>query len=324
MKKSVRQVLSLVMALCLLLSLVPAVFAAETPVETADALTAALETGGTVTLGADITVGERLTVSKDTVLDLNGYTLTVDTSGRIAVMVSAALTVRDSSDGERGKLTSGAYMTAFLDVPDSEEDARRFPSNSLTLLSGTLENTQKGGCVIVAQGRDFSTVTVKGGTVLSKEGQAVSAQARAAISGGAFRGEVYLPLPELTCHEITGGCFDLPFDGSLTGNKYSFYGTRYKAEASGDPEYPWHVTQAFDGGFTVSYQFPAGSGLSRRDDVFESGARIEEEPNAPDYADHSLRFEAWYTVDPDTGEDRMGLCSAVRARGRAFFPGRAR
>ena len=57
MKESVRQVLSLVMALCLLLSLVPAVFAAETPVKTADALTAALETGGTVTLGADITVG---------------------------------------------------------------------------------------------------------------------------------------------------------------------------------------------------------------------------------------------------------------------------
>ena len=93
MKKAVRQLLSLVMVFSLVLCLAPAAFAdGETTVTTADALKAALETGGTVTLGGDITAEEPLTVSADTTLDLNGHTLSVEHSGgeNYAVLVSAA------------------------------------------------------------------------------------------------------------------------------------------------------------------------------------------------------------------------------------------
>ena len=51
MKQSVRRALSLVMALCLLLSLAPAAFAAEwQTVTTAEQLTAALKNGGAIKL----------------------------------------------------------------------------------------------------------------------------------------------------------------------------------------------------------------------------------------------------------------------------------
>ena len=285
MKKTVRQILSIAMALCLLLSLTPAAFADETTVEDAEALKTALLSGGSIKLDADIDVSEALVISKNTTLDLNGKTLSVNHSGRenYAVLVSAALTILDSGSG--GKLTSATSNTLFLDYSEGAAE------NSLTLLGGTVENTCRkwGDTAIVAVGTNISTVTISGGTVRSDDGSAIFAQAKTTISGGFFRGEVYLSMQEYKGdpdHQaITGGYFDSDPDGV-----YDFYGKAYEVvQDTQYPGYPYKVQPIPAGDLvTVSYELP--SGLVKASDHFRKGTMIDM-PDAPHYPSH--RFIAW-------------------------------
>lgn len=57
--------------------LAPGAALADAPVSTAEDLKAAVAEGGTVSLGADITVSDQLTIDKNVTLDLNGKTLTL-------------------------------------------------------------------------------------------------------------------------------------------------------------------------------------------------------------------------------------------------------
>ncbi len=71
---------------------------AGTPLD-AEALTAAIDAGGEVTLTTDVTLGDLLDVTKDVTLDLNGFTLT----GALRAK-GANLTVIDSSEGQTGSM----------------------------------------------------------------------------------------------------------------------------------------------------------------------------------------------------------------------------
>ena len=71
---------------------------AGTPLD-AEALAAAIDAGGEVTLTTDVTLGDLLDVTKDVALDLNGFTLT----GALRAK-GANLTVIDSSEGQTGSM----------------------------------------------------------------------------------------------------------------------------------------------------------------------------------------------------------------------------
>lgn len=71
---------------------------AGTPLD-AEALAAAIDAGGEVTLTTDVTLGDLLDVTKDVTLDLNGFTLT----GALRAK-GANLTVIDSSKGQTGSM----------------------------------------------------------------------------------------------------------------------------------------------------------------------------------------------------------------------------
>ena len=71
---------------------------AGTPLD-AEALVAAIDAGGEVTLTTDVTLGDLLDVTKDVTLDLNGFTLT----GALRAK-GANLTVIDSSKGQTGSM----------------------------------------------------------------------------------------------------------------------------------------------------------------------------------------------------------------------------
>ncbi len=75
---------------------------AGTPLD-AEALAAAIDAGGEVTLTADVTLGDLLDVTKDVTLDLNGFTLT----GALRAK-GANLTVIDSSEGQTGSMVDPA------------------------------------------------------------------------------------------------------------------------------------------------------------------------------------------------------------------------
>lgn len=71
---------------------------AGTPLD-AEALAAAIDAGGEVTLTTDVTLGDLLDVTKDVTLDLNGFTLT----GALRAK-GARLTIIDSSEGRTGSM----------------------------------------------------------------------------------------------------------------------------------------------------------------------------------------------------------------------------
>lgn len=75
---------------------------AGTPLDV-EALAAAIDAGGEVTLTADVTLGDLLDVTKDVTLDLNGFTLT----GALRAK-GANLTVIDSSEGQTGSMVDPA------------------------------------------------------------------------------------------------------------------------------------------------------------------------------------------------------------------------
>lgn len=75
---------------------------AGTPLD-AEALAAAIDAGGEVTLTTDVTLGDLLDVTKDVTLDLNGFTLT----GALRAK-GANLTVIDSSEGRTGSMVDPA------------------------------------------------------------------------------------------------------------------------------------------------------------------------------------------------------------------------
>ena len=118
-QKKRNKLFAMLVACVMVLGMFPSIpaFAADATVVDAEGLIAAAETGGTITLGADITLSDRLELKADTVLDLNGHKLTstcTESSAVYAQYVAGtqpALTVKDSSGTGNGSI---AASTKYL------------------------------------------------------------------------------------------------------------------------------------------------------------------------------------------------------------------
>lgn len=127
-------------------------------------LAAALEAGGTVILGSDILMDTNkydISIQKEVVLDLNGYTITKsygDSNHFIFVIEGGSLTVEDSKGNGRIEATDEDYGYGIQ---------LRGSGSSFELRSGTIQTTQE--TVDIYDLALNSSVKISGGTLISTE-----------------------------------------------------------------------------------------------------------------------------------------------------------
>ena len=149
-------------------------------------LAAALEAGGTVILGSDILMDTRydISIQKDVVLDLNGYTITKsygDSNHFIFVIEGGSLTVEDSKGNGRIEAIDEEYGYGIQ---------LRGSGSSFELRSGTIQTTQE--TVEIYDAALNSSVKISGGTLISTEDNVLGVRG----SGTVF---------EITGGEMTSG-----------------------------------------------------------------------------------------------------------------------
>lgn len=140
-----KRLLSAFLSLCIVLTMMPAVFAAE-----ASTLPDAVD--GVIQLTQSVTITGNTAYSVPegvTTLDLKGFTLTVP---RLDIKAGTALTITDSSENKTGKLTSSNGISVVI-----------WDGGSLTVAGGTIENTSEDENAITVFNLD--TIKVNGGTV---------------------------------------------------------------------------------------------------------------------------------------------------------------
>ena len=154
------KLLTVLLTLCMLLSLVPiSAFAVDSTVSNETELTAALENAdcAEIKLGGSIETTWELDVGRTVTLDLNGYTLSCSGTDEdiIRVRSSGSLTIKDSSTG--GKI-DGQNKNCGIEVK----------GGTLTLESGSIVNCTDadgdGGAVDIGSGCTF---IMNGGTISS-------------------------------------------------------------------------------------------------------------------------------------------------------------
>lgn len=152
-----KRLLSMLMVLCLMLTLAPMALAADTTVTTEEQLTnalAAASTGDTITLGANITLMSTVNVNKAVTINGGNYTLTAGSFSAIKVTASG-VTIKDLNiDTETHGINfdaSGLTGQPTLDVLNTN-------IHKITV------DSQTGVCY-QADCRGINTYEVKGGTI---------------------------------------------------------------------------------------------------------------------------------------------------------------
>lgn len=153
-----KRALSAALSLCLLLTLLPTAALAtgdekSTTPGTSPATTLPESENGVIKLTENVALSDTTSISADTTLDLNGYTVSAETTV-LSVTNDAKLIVQDSSAGKEGKISStnsAGYAAVQLNA------------GKLVLESGCIESTQYG--VSVFEG---STATINGGSISSE------------------------------------------------------------------------------------------------------------------------------------------------------------
>ena len=159
---------------------------AEVVVTDAAGLENALEAGGKVKLGSDITMDTKydIVIQEDVVLDLNGYTITKsygDSNHFIFVIEGGSLTVEDSKGNGRIEATDEDYGYGIQ---------LRGSGSSFELRSGTIQTTQE--TVEIYNKAMNSSVKISGGTLISTKDSVLGVRG----SGTVF---------EITGGEMTSG-----------------------------------------------------------------------------------------------------------------------
>lgn len=153
-----KRALSAALSLCLLLTLLPTAALAtgdeeSTTPGTSPATTLPESENGVIKLTENVALSDTTSISADTTLDLNGYTVSAETTV-LSVTNDAKLIVQDSSAGKEGKISStnsAGYAAVQLNA------------GKLVLESGCITSTQYG--VSVFEG---STATINGGSITSE------------------------------------------------------------------------------------------------------------------------------------------------------------
>lgn len=153
-----KRVLSAALSLCMLLTLLPTAALAtgdeeSTTPGTSPATTLPESENGVIKLTENVALSDTTSISADTTLDLNGYTVSAETTV-LSVTNDAKLIVQDSSAGKEGKISS---------TNSAGYAAVQVNAGTLVLESGCITSTQYG--VSVFEG---STATINGGSITSE------------------------------------------------------------------------------------------------------------------------------------------------------------
>lgn len=153
-----KRVLSAALSLCMLLTLLPTAALAtgdeeSTTPGTSPASTLPESKDGVIKLTENVDLTKTASISENTTLDLNGYTVSAGTTA-LSVTNNAKLIVQDSSVDKTGKISS---------TNTNDCAAVQLNSGKLVLESGCIESTQYG--VSVFEG---STATINGGSISSE------------------------------------------------------------------------------------------------------------------------------------------------------------
>ena len=157
-----KRILSIVLAICLVLSYVPiTVFAANTD---ATELQNKLDSGGTVTLSKDYTIDTTLNVKNTVTLDLNGHVIKMTGSGSVISIAWSNLTLQDSSPTAThtdASLPAGGVITGGNAAYGGGVYVGS--GGSMTMNGGTIKkcSAECGGGVAAADG----SFTMTGGTI---------------------------------------------------------------------------------------------------------------------------------------------------------------
>ena len=249
-------VAAVLLAFCLVF--IAPVGAAATTDSTAEGLQNAFNAGGEVTLGTNIEVTETLVVSEDKVvtLDLAGHKITgglkvgSTTDHIYAINNKGTLTIKDSSNGETGKITSrGIYNYGTLTLESGTIDAcdgnggyavnnegsSNFVMNGGTVTASVEDDHQSdsGGYDATPLGvKTGSTATLNGGKItsvtdytfaISVSGGALTVPETSTIKVSGYHGAIAVSGGTAT---INAGEFSVPYDGaSRTDNVAYVSGT---------------------------------------------------------------------------------------------------
>ena len=157
-----KRILSIVLAICLVLSYIPiTVFAANTD---ATELQNKLDSGGTVTLSKDYTIDTTLDVKNTVTLDLNGHVIKMTGSGSVIKVAWSNLTLQDSSPTAThtdASLPAGGVITGGNAAYGGGVYVGS--GGSMTMNGGTIKkcSAECGGGVAAADG----SFTMNGGTI---------------------------------------------------------------------------------------------------------------------------------------------------------------
>ena len=194
--------------------------------------------GGEIVLHADVTLDTTLVVNGTVVLNLNGYTISMEDASSTtasAIKNNGNLTIKDGSELANGKIT---FVSTTPSANFGYSTSTIVNSGNLTVESGTIENTTNGGASYAIDTAWYSqnvSITINGGTI-----SAVKVAVRqvpfsttytntVTINGGTLSGYAGLQI-----HAISGGLNLATVNitgGTLTGT-YSFYSYYSAAETS--------------------------------------------------------------------------------------------
>lgn len=207
-----KRILSILLTLCMVLSIAPATVFAEdsvvTEVSTAEDLTTAIENSAvsTVKLTADINISNFLTVTRTVTLDLNGKVLQMTGSGSVITIKDGGnLTLTDSNTTAEHKFTPNGNGLWVLDEASGTETVT---GGVITGGTGTDISTfggttwYCGGGALIKNG---GSLTMRGGNIIGCSAECGggvcidSEQGQFSMSGGSIAGCV--------ASDIGGGVF---------------------------------------------------------------------------------------------------------------------
>ncbi len=168
--------------------------------------------GGYFKLSNDQTISTSLTLDKDTILDLNGHTLTFS---NCALDITANVTVVDTSSGQNGKLTRTNYETNdrwFIVIKEGGQ---------LVLNSGEIEGITQG----IYDSKYYAMIKVERESTLVVNGGSIISTGASNFNGAAVVTPILVAGQDAKCY-INGGLIECKKGNfALCGNGSNSDGT---------------------------------------------------------------------------------------------------
>ena len=241
MKKILATILALVMALALC-----SVSWADDGVTTAEALAAAVEAGGEIKLGADITASITIAEGKDVTLDLNGKTLTNE-AGKHTITNNGTLTITATNGGT---VDNVSHQRAA--VLNNEKGIAVLNGGSFTRSKESGQDKENSGGNSFYNIQNFGKMTINAGVVVMQDGGFSSMVANGYYDG---TGKTNTPTLIINGGKFIGGLNTIKNDdcGKLTINNGVFENVKQHAVFNVNEAEIKGGTYAMDGNDSVLY-----------------------------------------------------------------------